>query len=130
MRTTILLTTLSAALAASTFTGIAVGKTPAAPSVSQPPVALPIPPPPPRVAKDANGNPMPPAAPVPAGSTQIASVPTASPFAVVDRNRTGVVTKDQANSDPWLSANFARCDADNNSEVSQTEYEACSTQLK
>jgi hypothetical protein len=72
---------------------------------------------------------MPPPTPASAGSTQIASVPTASPFTVVDRNRTGVVTKEQANGDPWLSTNFARCDADHNDEVSMSEYETCSTQM-
>lgn len=124
-----LLSTLSAALALSTMTAGAFATTAPAPAAT-PPAALPIPPPPPRVAQDANGNPMPPATPAPTGSTQVASVPTASPFLAIDRNRTGVVTKEQANGDPWLSTNFARCDADHNDEVNLSEYETCSTQMK
>ncbi len=130
MKTTILLSTLSAALALSTMTAAEAAKTPPAPSADPAPAALPIPPPPPRVALDANGMPMPPPPTSPVRTTEVASVPSASSFAAVDRAGTGVVTKEQAAGDPWLSTNFARCDGDHNDEVTQAEYDACSTQLK
>jgi hypothetical protein len=134
MRTIIRVTTFSALLAASAVMGSALAKAPAAPpaapSASPPPAAFPIPPPPPRVAQDANGNPMPPPVATTSGSTQVASVPSAAPFATLDRSGTGIVTREQASGDPWLSANFARCDADHNNEVSQGEYQACSSQMK
>jgi hypothetical protein len=130
MRTTILVSALAAAAALTTLTSATFAKAPPPASPPPPPVVLPIPQPPSRVTADANGHPLPPAPPTSSASTQIASVPTALPFATVDRNKTGIVTKDQANGDPWLSTNFARCDADHNDEISQGEYEACSTQIK
>lgn len=126
MRTSVLLSTISAALALSIVTSVnpAMATTPPTPA-STTPAPLPIPPPPPRVTQDANGQPMPPAS---AGSTQIASLVKPSPFAVLDRNRTGVITREQASADPWLSAHFADCDADHDDQVTESEYEACSTQ--
>lgn len=52
-----------------------------------------------------------------------ATTPTA--FDDLDLEKAGHVTWGEAKSNPWLSRNFRRCDADQNGEVSRAEYAAC-----
>ena len=49
-------------------------------------------------------------------------------FGVLDRTKAGVLTQQDAASDPWLGRNFARCDTNHDNEVSHAEYVACTSE--
>lgn len=50
-----------------------------------------------------------------------------TPFAMLDRDKAGAIKMDQARSDAWLAQHFVQCDANHNEEVTQSEYEACTS---
>lgn len=66
-----------------------------------------------------------PADPLGQGARTAPPMPQIQPFQVLDLDRNGMLTKQQANADPWLMRNFATCDADSNNEVTGSEYASC-----
>lgn len=50
-----------------------------------------------------------------------------TPFEMLDRDKAGTLTMDQARTDPWLRQNFTLCDANHDDQVTQSEYVACTT---
>jgi hypothetical protein len=59
-------------------------------------------------------------------STPAAKANTPHPeFRTLDINNRGYLTADDIKANKWLSANFARCDADHDGHLSQQEYANC-----
>ena len=50
-----------------------------------------------------------------------------TPFEMLDRDKAGTLTMDQARNDPWLAQHFAQCDANHDDQVTQSEYATCIT---
>ncbi|MEO6687645.1 MAG: hypothetical protein ABIS07_02460 [Dokdonella sp.] len=111
-----------------------------APNTSAPPLANPpvqnqpgtIPP------VDANGNAIPssnPAQSANAGtgaSGAYSQAPASAraaimPFVMLDVDKAGAIKMDQARGDPWLAQHFVQCDENHNDEVTQSEYEKCTS---
>jgi hypothetical protein len=46
-------------------------------------------------------------------------------FGSLDQNNRGYLTMDDVKYNPWLSANFARCDTNHDGRLSQQEYANC-----
>lgn len=53
--------------------------------------------------------------------------PPITPFAMLDRDKAGYIKMDQAHGDPWLAQHFVQCDANHNEEVTESEYETCTS---
>jgi hypothetical protein len=46
-------------------------------------------------------------------------------FGMLDTNKRGYVTSDDAKNDQWLKSNFAKCDSNHDGHVTSAEYAAC-----
>jgi hypothetical protein len=86
---------------------------------------------------DANGNAVPSSNPAQGANTGTgaAGYPQATasggarimPFAMLDVDKAGAIKMDQARGDPWLAQHFVQCDDNHNEEVTQSEYEKCTS---
>jgi hypothetical protein len=70
--------------------------------------------------------PAPPRSNMPMTGHQTMTPTTPPDFRMLDKSGLGYVTQQQAASDPWLSKNFAMCDANHDAQVTTSEYAGCS----
>ncbi|MEO7326898.1 MAG: hypothetical protein ABIW82_18905 [Dokdonella sp.] len=148
------------ALVLSLTSALATAQTPAAPRpAAPPPVAAPPAPPPPGNAAapianppvqgqsgtipsvDAHGNAIPSSNPAQSATTGTGAAggysqaPASAaarimPFAMLDVDKAGEIKMEQARSDPWLAQHFVQCDENHNEEVTQSEYEKCTSHAR
>lgn len=50
-----------------------------------------------------------------------------TPFAMLDIDKAGYIKMDQARGDAWLAQHFVQCDTNHNEEVTESEYETCTS---
>jgi hypothetical protein len=112
--------TVLATIALAIGTGFVVAQTAPSPANAPPDAAPPVANPPPGT------TPRPRNAMAPrSGASATRSMMVPPDFGTLDRNGVGYVTQGEAASNPWLSRNFATCDADRNGRVTRAEYMTC-----
>lgn len=120
MKTTLIVTATFLLSLATAFVVAQTAPPPVSPPAPPSPVgnAAPPYPPPPLHHDPTDTNPA-------AQGMQAAPQPPITPFEMLDRDKAGTLTMDQARNDPWLMQHFAQCDANHDDQVTQSEYTDC-----